>query len=88
MIKSNQDAWLKKQWYEYWSKKKTKRGFLFKLMNHAVFGKVMIKKSRDIKLVTTERRKNHLMLRPNYHFTKFFTENLLAVEMKKIDTYI
>ena len=48
MIKFNQDAWLKKQWYEYWSKKKTKRGFLFKLMNHAVFGKVMIKKKAEI----------------------------------------
>ena len=58
-------------------------------MNHAVFGKVMekIRKHRDIKLVTTDRRRNYFMLGPNYHTTKFFTENLLATEMKKIDTY-
>ena len=35
------------------------------------------------KLVTTERRRNYVESEPNYHTTKFFTENLLAVEMKK-----
>ena len=39
--------------------------------------------NRDIKLVTTERRRNYLVSEPNYHTTKFFTENLLAIEMKK-----
>ena len=45
--------------------------------------------NRDIKLVTTERRSNYLVSEPNYHTTKFFTENLLAIEMKKKnrDTY-
>ena len=38
---------------------------------------------RDIKLVTTEIRKKYLVLKPNYHTTKFFTENPLAIEMKK-----
>ena len=53
-------------------------------MNNAVFGK-NIKNwriHRDIKLVTTERRRNCLVSEPNYHTTKIFTENLLAVEIK------
>ena len=55
-------------------------------MNNAVFGKTMenVRKHRDIKLVTTERRRNYLVSEPNYHTTKFFTENLLAIEMKKM----
>ena len=40
-------------------------------------------KHRDIKLVTTEKRKNYLVSEPNYHTAKFYTENLLAIEMKK-----
>ena len=56
-----------------------------KLMNNAAFGKTMeiARKHRDIKLVRTERRRSYLVLEPNYHTTKFFTENLLAIEMKK-----
>ena len=54
-------------------------------MNNAVFGATMenVKKRRDIKLFTTERRRNYLVSEPNYHTTKFFTENLLSIEMKK-----
>ena len=54
-------------------------------MNNAVFGNTManVRKHRDIKLVTTERRKNYLVSEPNHHTTKFFTEHLLAIEMKK-----
>ena len=54
-------------------------------MNNAVFGKTMenVRKHRDIKLITTERRRNYLVSEPNYHTTKFFTKNLLAIEMKK-----
>ena len=57
----------------------------FKLMNDAAFGKTMenVRKHRNIKLVTTERRRNYLVSEPNYHTTKFFTENLLAIEMIK-----
>ena len=43
-----------------------------------------VRKHRDIKLVTTEKRKKYLMSEPYYHTTKFFTENLLAIEMKKV----
>ena len=31
----------------------------------------------------TERRRNYLVSEPKYHTTKFFTENLLAIEMRK-----
>ena len=41
------------------------------------------KKRRIIKLVTTERRRDYFVSEPNYHTTKFFTENSLAIEMRK-----
>ena len=54
-------------------------------MNNAVFGKTMenVREHRNIKLVTTERRRNYLATEPNFHTTKFFTEHLLAIEMRK-----
>ena len=54
-------------------------------MNNAVFGKTMenVRKHRDIKLVTTDKRRNQLVSEPNYHTTKYFSENLIAIEMKK-----
>ena len=57
-------------------------------MNHALFGKTMenVRKHRDFKLVTTERRTNYLISEPVYHTVKFFTETLLAIEMKKQKT--
>ena len=66
------------------SKKKIEKDF-FKLMINPVFGKTMenVRKYRDTKLVTAERRRNYLLSEPNYNTTKFFTENLLAIEMKK-----
>ena len=69
-------------------RKKAKNDFekdFFKLMNNAVFGKTMenVRKHRDIKLVTTEIRTNYLVSEPNYQTTKFFTEDLLTIEMKK-----
>ena len=58
----------------------------FKLMNNSVFGKTMenVRKHRDIKLVTTDKRRNQLASEPNYHTTKYFSENLMVIEMKKI----
>ena len=46
----------------------------FKLMNNAVFGNTMenVRKHRDIKLVTTDKRRNRLASEPNYHTTKYF----------------
>ena len=43
-----------------------------------------MRKHKNIKLVTTERRRNYLVSEPNYQITEFFTENLLAIEMRKI----
>ena len=42
-----------------------------------------VRKNRNIKLVTTERKKSYLVSELNYHTTEFFTENLLASEMRK-----
>ena len=57
-----------------------------KLKNNSVFGKTMenVMKHKDIKLVTTDKRRNQLVSEPNYDTTKYFSENLLAIEMKKI----
>ena len=51
-------------------------------MNNAVFGETTknARTHRDIKLVTTEKRMDYLVLGPNYHTTKFFTEHFLAIE--------
>ena len=43
-----------------------------------------VRKHRDIKLVTTDEKRNKLVSEPNYHTTKHFSENLLAIEMKKM----
>ena len=42
-----------------------------------------VRKHRNIKLVTTDKRRNQLASKPNYHTTKYFSENLIAIEMKK-----
>ena len=49
----------------------------------AIMNKVM----KGITLVTTKRRRNYLVSEPNYHTTGFLTENLIAIEMKKLNTY-
>ena len=69
-------------------RKKVKNDFerdFFKLMNNTVFGKTMenVRKHRDIKLVTTNKRRNQLVSEANYHTRKWFSEKLLAIEMKK-----
>ena len=63
-------------------RKKAKTDFekdFFKLMNNAVFGKTTenvktMRKSRDIKLVTTEKRRNYLVSEPNYY--TIFSQNI------------
>ena len=54
-------------------------------MNNSVFGKNYenVRKHRNIKLVTTKRRRNYLIWEANFHTTKFFTEKLLTIEMRK-----
>ena len=55
-------------------------------MNNAVFRKTVenVRKQRDSKLFTTERKRKYLVSEPNYHTTKFFRENILATDMKKL----
>ena len=59
--------------------------YLFKLMNNAVFGKTMenIRKQRDIKLVTTDKKRNNLVSEPNYHTMNYILEDLSIIEMNK-----
>ena len=58
----------------------------FKLMNNSVFGKTMenIRKHRNIKLVTTEEKYLHMVMKPNFKFGVLFGENLMGCEMGKI----
>ena len=47
-----------------------------------------VRKYRDIKVVTTEAKRNYFVSKLNYHITIFFTENLLAIEMKKAQAFM
>ena len=77
VIKFNQKAWLEPYIKMNTDLRKIAKNdfenIFFKLMNNEVFGKTMenVRKHRDIKLLTTESRKNYLVLEPNYHTTKF-----------------
>ena len=89
VIQFNQEAWLK-PYIDLNTKlrEKAKNDFekdFFKLMNNAVFGKAMenVRKHRYIKLVTTDKRRSRLVSEPNYHTTKWFSEKVLAIEMRK-----
>ena len=54
--------------------KQIQKMILNKLMINVVFGKTIesARKHRDIKLVATEKRRNYLVSKPNFHTTKFF----------------
>ena len=57
----------------------------FKLMNNSAFGKTMgnVRNHRDIKLVTSNKRRKPLVSEPNYHSHKTFSDHLIAIVMKK-----
>ena len=78
VIRFNQWAWLKPCIDMNTKKRKeAKNEFendFFKLMNNSIFGKTMdnLRKHRDIKLVTTDEKRNKLVSEPNYHTRKRF----------------
>ena len=88
-IEFNQKEWLKPYIdMNTELRKEAKNEFekdLFKLMNNSVFGKTMkdIRKHRDIKLVTTDKKRSKLVSEPNYHTTNSISEDLSIIEMKK-----
>ena len=59
----------------------------FKLMNNSVFGKTMenVRNHRDIKLVTTDKRRSILASEPNYHLSKRISKDSIIKEMKKVE---
>ena len=77
-INFNQNAWLKPYINMNTDLRKKAKNDFEKGFFNPVFGKTMenVRKHRDIILVATERRRNYIVSEPNYHATKFFTENL------------
>ena len=57
----------------------------FKLMNNAVFGKMMenIRKRVDIKLVTNEKQDLKLISKPNFCHRNIFSDHLVAIHQKR-----
>ena len=89
IIEFNQKAWLK-PYIDMNTKlrKLANNDFekdLFKLMNNSVFGKTMenVRKHRDIKLVTMDKKRSNLVSEPNYHTINLISEDLSIIEMKK-----
>ena len=89
VIQFNWKAWLKP--YTDMNteiRKEAKNDFkkdFFKLMNNFVFEETMenVRKHIDIKIVTTDKRRYQLASEPNYHTTKYFSKNLMVIEMEK-----
>ena len=89
IIEFNQEAWLKPYIDMNTELRKVasndfEKDF-YKLMNNAVFGKTMenVRKYRDIKLVTTNKKRSKLVSEPNYHTMNCISENLSVIEMNK-----
>ena len=89
IIESNQEAWLKPYIDMNTELRKVasndfQKDF-YKLMNNAVFGKTMesVRKHRDIKLVTTNKKRSKLVSEPNYHTMNYISKDLSIIEMKK-----
>ena len=89
MIEFNEEAWLKTYIDMNTELRKiAKNDFekdFFKLMNNAVFGKTMenVRKHRDIKLMTTDKKRSKLVSELNYHAMNLISENLAIIEMKR-----
>ena len=85
IIEFNQESWLKPYIDMNTELRKiAKNDFekdFFKLMNNAVFGKKMenVRKHRDIKLVTTDKKRSKLVSEPNYHTMNYISEDLSII---------
>ena len=94
VISFRQEAWLK----PYINlntelRKNAKNEFekdFYKLKINSIYGKTVQndRKHRDIKLVTTENKRNKLASEPNYHSSKFISKDLLIMEMEKTEVKI
>ena len=89
VISFNQDAWMKDYIITNTEERKKadsefKKDF-YKLMCNAVFVKSMeqVRNHRDIRLVTADKKRCQFVSEPTYHTTKRFSEDLIAIEMKK-----
>ena len=89
IIEFNQKAWLKPHIdMNTELRKLAKDDFekdFFKSMNNVVFVKTMenIRKHRDIKLVTKDKKRKKLVSEPNYHTMNYISEDLSIIEMNK-----
>ena len=94
VISFTQDAWLKPYIdMNTQLRMKAANDFekdFYKLCNNSVYGKTMenVRKHRDIQLVTTNKKRSILASEPNYHSTKYISEDLLIMEMKKREVYM
>ena len=61
--------------------------YFYKLKINSIYGKTVQndRKHRDIRLVTTEAKRNKLASEPNYHSAKCISKKLLVMEMKKTE---
>ena len=89
MIEFNQSAWLKpyidmNTELRAKAENNFKKDF-FKLMNNAMFGKMMenVRKHRSIKLITNEKLYLKAVMKPNFKSGILFSENLMGCEMGK-----
>ena len=85
VIKFKQEAWLKpyiemNTALRKEAKNEFKKGF-FKLMNSSVFGETMenVRNHRDIRLVTSDKRRSILASEPNYHSSKCISKDLMII---------
>ena len=87
VIEFNEKTWLKPYIDMNTKLKKIAKNSFEKvvLMNNAVSGKSMenVRKQRNIKLVTTERRRNYLVWEQNHNMTNIFTKKILEIDMRK-----
>ena len=89
IIEFNQEAWIKPYIDMNTELRKVasndfEKDF-YKLMNNVVFGKAMenVRKHRDIKLVTTNKKRSKLVSEPNFHTMNYISKDLSIIEMKK-----